>query len=79
MPLDGPISYSELATAVGIDEVLARRMLRVAMMHGLFEETDGGRSVRHSPASRILHREPDAMDTCGFLLEEMFVSQFFER
>ncbi|KAL1836086.1 hypothetical protein VTK73DRAFT_5207 [Phialemonium thermophilum] len=72
VPVAGDISYADLAAASGLDEVLLRRMVRVAMMNRIFVETDDGR-VRHSAASRILHAEPDAMDACGFLLEEMFV------
>ncbi|KAI3339595.1 putative O-methyltransferase [Ustulina deusta] len=73
VPLEGAISYTELAVASSIDEVLLRRMLRVAMMNRIFIETSDCR-VKHSAASRILREEPDAMDTCGFLLEEMFPS-----
>lgn len=72
MPSNGDISYTELADLTGVDEVLLRRMARVAMMNRIFIETTEGR-VRHSAASRILNNEPDAMDACGFLLEELFV------
>lgn len=73
MPVHSAVSYTQLAADSGLDEVLLRRMLRVAMMNRIFIETGDGR-VKHSAASRILREEPDAMDTCGFLLEEMFVS-----
>lgn len=72
MPLTGDISYAELAEATGFDQVLLRRMIRVAMMNRIFIETKEGR-VRHSAASRILHQEQGSMDACGFFLEEMFV------
>ncbi|OKL59534.1 hypothetical protein UA08_04988 [Talaromyces atroroseus] len=72
VPASGDISYTELATLLGFDEILLRRMLRVAMMNRLFIETPSGDHVRHSAASRILHQERAAMDTCGFFLEEMF-------
>lgn len=49
-------------------------MMRVAMMNRLFIETDDGNHVSHSAATRILHTEPGAMDSAGFLLEEMTVS-----
>ncbi|OAA75810.1 O-methyltransferase, family 2 [Akanthomyces lecanii RCEF 1005] len=71
VPPKGDISYADLAAAICQDEILVRRMLRVAMMNRLFIETEDGH-VSHSAASRILHAEPGAMDSSGFLLEEMF-------
>jgi len=71
VPLVGSISYSELAALTGFDEIFLKRMVRVAMINRIFLETPDGR-VAHSGASRILHEEPGAMDTAGFLLEEIF-------
>ncbi|KAI9931189.1 hypothetical protein ASPWEDRAFT_34287 [Aspergillus wentii DTO 134E9] len=72
VPAEGDISYTELASATGLDEIMLRRMIRMAIMNRVFAETDG--RVRHSAASRVLHDEPGAMDAAGFLLEEMFPS-----
>lgn len=78
VPLEGDISYGELASACGIqDVVMLRRMMRVAMMNRIFIETGNGR-VQHSAASRILNEEPGSMDACGFWLDEMFVSSPLE-
>lgn len=75
VPLHSDISYAELSAACGIKDVaMLSRMIRVAMMNRIFIETKEGQ-VRHSAASRILNLESGSMDTCGFLLEEMFVSQ----
>lgn len=73
MPVDGNISYAELAAVTGIDEVKLRRFLHFAMINRLFAETPEGR-IKHSAASRILKVEPEAIDAVGFLLDDLFVS-----
>lgn len=70
VPIDGEISFSELARAAGVDEGLLRRFLQHAMINRIFAETRPG-FVRHTAASRILHCNPEAMDTIGFLVEDL--------
>lgn len=56
----------------GLDEVLLLRMIRHAIINRIFIESDEG-YVQHSAASKLLIVEPEAMDTAGFFLEELFV------
>ncbi|KAK8061611.1 S-adenosyl-L-methionine-dependent methyltransferase [Apiospora phragmitis] len=65
------IFYADLARAVGTDEVLLQRIVRVAMMQRIFIETSDGR-VQHSAKSRMLKEDPGARDSCGFFMEELF-------
>lgn len=70
VPIDGEISFPELARAAGVDEGLLRRFLQHAMINRVFAETRPG-FVRHTAASRILHCNSEAMDTIGFLVEDL--------
>lgn len=75
IPLGYSVSYISLASATGLDTIFLRRMLRAAMMNRIFSETDDGQ-VQHTALSAMLHSEPGARDSCGFLLQELFVSPF---
>ncbi|KAF2205447.1 putative O-methyltransferase [Delitschia confertaspora ATCC 74209] len=70
VPLDGDISFSTIAKSAGVDEVLLRRFLQHAMINRIFAETRPG-YVRHTAASRILRQDSEAMDTIGFLVEDL--------
>jgi hypothetical protein len=52
VPLDGEISYEDLAQKTGVSESILRRTLRHAMTSRLFCERDG--KVAHSPTSSLL-------------------------
>lgn len=52
VPVDGEISYEELAKATGVSESILRRILRHAMTSRLFCEKDG--KVKHTPTSKLL-------------------------
>ncbi len=52
VPIDGDISYQELAEETGVSESMLQRVLRYAMTSRLFRERDG--KVSHTPTSRLL-------------------------
>ena len=70
MPADGSISYAEIARASGLDEILLRRFIQAAMINRVFSEPELGK-VQHTEISRLLKDDPEAMDTVGFLLEDL--------
>ena len=70
IPLDGEISFAKVAQAAGVNEVLLRRHLQHAMTNRFFAETRPG-FVRHTASSRILREDAEAMDTIGFLVEDL--------
>ncbi|EXJ91409.1 hypothetical protein A1O1_04521 [Capronia coronata CBS 617.96] len=71
VPLQGGVSYEELAVTTGLDTVLLRRMIRHSIINRVLAESSQGH-VKHSAASRILHEETGSMDAIGFWLEELF-------
>ncbi|KAL9005014.1 MAG: hypothetical protein Q9188_002195 [Gyalolechia gomerana] len=70
VPLGAEISYADLAKASGLDQVLLRRFIQAAMMNRVFSEPRLG-YVHHTAVSRLLRQDPEAMDTVGFLLEDL--------
>jgi hypothetical protein len=52
VPVDGDISYEELAKVTGVSESILRRTLRHAMTSRLFCEKNG--KVAHTPTSKLL-------------------------
>jgi hypothetical protein len=74
VPLDGKISYSELAKASGVDEIPLRRVLRFAIACNVFVERDQG-YLSHSAASRWLVEEPTASPWLTSYLESVMPAQ----
>ncbi|MCJ1470776.1 hypothetical protein MMC07_009423 [Pseudocyphellaria aurata] len=70
VPTDGEISFEEIARAGNLDESLVRRFLRHAMMNRIFQKPRLG-YVEHTAASRMLRVNPEAMDTVGFMVEDV--------
>lgn len=70
VPPDGEISFEEIARTANLDESLLRRFLRHVMVNRFFQETRPG-YVQHTAASRLLRDDSEAMDTVGFLLEDI--------
>lgn len=74
VPLDGHISYEELADEVGIKRTDLQRILRFAMVHHrVFQEKSPGR-VSHSAASRYLAESDTAVAALGFMFDECYQS-----
>lgn len=63
VPVDGGLTYEELAKATGLDIIDIKRVLRRAIVGHLFEEKDG--KITHTLASRAL-RENQSL---GYILE----------
>ena len=74
MPLDGHISFADLAKDVGLKQSDLERMLRFAMIyHRIFQEKEPG-FVSHTAASRLLVESPSAMAGLGFMFDECYQS-----
>lgn len=56
VPIEGSISYENLASKIGVAATAAQTILRLAIAHRIFTEPEPGH-VAHSAASRILHDE----------------------
>ncbi|KAL4961545.1 S-adenosyl-L-methionine-dependent methyltransferase [Aspergillus stella-maris] len=70
VPLDGDISITDLAEKTSLDPIRLRRYLHHTMMYRVFVESRPG-YIAHSAASRLLKENPAALDTVGFLVEEL--------
>ena len=70
VPSEGQISYKDLARACGLEEKLLRRFVQHVMLSQIFIEPEAG-YVAHSSLSRLLKDDPEAMDTIGFLIEDL--------
>ncbi|KAL2799532.1 S-adenosyl-L-methionine-dependent methyltransferase [Aspergillus keveii] len=70
VPLEGDISITDLAEKTKLDPIHLRRYLQHTMMYRVFTEPRPG-FVAHSAASRLLSTDPAALDTVGFLVEEL--------
>jgi hypothetical protein len=70
LPTDSERSFADIAESAGVDEGRLRRFLQHAMASNIFAETRPG-FVSHTAASRLLHQDPPALDTVGFLLEDL--------
>jgi hypothetical protein len=70
LPADSERSFADIAKSAGVDEGRLQRFLQHAMASNVFAETRPG-FVSHTAASRVLHQEPSALDTVGFLLEDL--------
>lgn len=57
VPLDGQVSYEELATAVGIPRSDLKSVVRLAMTDFIFHESSPG-FVAHTAASKVLVENP---------------------
>ena len=70
VPLDGEISFSELAAKCDLYEPDLRRILRFAMVyHRVFQERNVG-YVAHTAASRRLVEDANSMDALGSQFDE---------
>ena len=55
VPVDGSVSYQELAARLNVDGALLTRVLRYAMTHGIFKEIHGT-SIIHNAVSMALRK-----------------------
>lgn len=74
IPLQGDISYEELAKLCQVHEQDLRRILRFSMaFHRIFREPRKG-FVAHTAASRQLAENPNLRDTLGMWYEDCWPS-----
>ena len=68
VPLQGSITYEELATSVHVSPELLNRIVRLATLAGFLVEDKSG-AVRHSAMSAVFLCDPGAADTTRFLFD----------
>ncbi|KAJ5196749.1 hypothetical protein N7449_007228 [Penicillium cf. viridicatum] len=73
VPLQGSISYGELAQNVGLPERQVERFMRQSTLNGIFAEPKLG-YIAHSAASAVLLRNKPMHDWYGHCLEELFLA-----
>jgi hypothetical protein len=71
VPIDGDISYQELAQLVKVDEDRIRRIARYAITKHIFKEVKG-QKLAHTATSRMLAQSPMMMEWIGMVCEEMW-------
>ncbi len=77
VPVQGEISFEDLATKCKMYEPNLRRILRYAILyHRVFQEPKKG-FVKHSAASRMLVDDPAMLDGLGMMFDESW--QAFAR
>lgn len=75
VPLDGRISYMELAAKCNVNEAQLRRMLRLGMTIHLFHEPEPG-YIAHTADTRALATDDVMFEMCGFTVEEPCAASF---
>ncbi|KAI2607961.1 S-adenosyl-L-methionine-dependent methyltransferase [Hypoxylon sp. NC1633] len=72
VPVEGSISYAELAGKIQVNEDVVRRIARYAITKHIFREVDGGDRLAHSATSKMLAESPMMMEWIGMVCEEMW-------
>ncbi|KAK9415006.1 putative hydroxyindole o-protein [Seiridium unicorne] len=72
VPVEGRISYAELAGKIQVGEDVVRRIARYAITKHIFQEVDGGNGLAHSATSKMLAESPMMMEWIGMVCEEMW-------
>jgi hypothetical protein len=70
VPLEGSVTYAELAEKCGLSEDLVRRFIRQAVGSNVFMEKETGR-VSHSSITRLMVEDPLFQDYIGLLSYEV--------
>lgn len=73
VPVDGEITYGDLAANVGIDEAALCRILRLGIAHRVFREPRPG-VISHSAASRQIADDPNMADWVSSSVNDMWPS-----
>ncbi|KAF2753754.1 O-methyltransferase [Pseudovirgaria hyperparasitica] len=73
VPLDGDISYQELARICKVEEDKLRRIIRFAITRRFFQEKREG-YVSHTAESKVIISKPEMFDYVGTICEEMWPS-----
>ncbi|KIW62946.1 hypothetical protein, variant [Phialophora macrospora] len=72
VPLDGDVSYTDLAAEAGVVPNQCARVLKFVATNGFFRQTRPGH-VAHTAMSKML-LVPDFRDAVGYMTEESFVA-----
>lgn len=70
VPLNGSITYAEIAKATGLSESLVYRFIRHAMANRIFAEASPGR-VTHTAVSHMMVEDPGFLDNVGMWTREV--------
>ncbi|KAJ8121801.1 hypothetical protein ONZ43_g1835 [Nemania bipapillata] len=73
VPVDGEISYGDLATKVGVDEAALCRILRLGIAHRVFREPRPG-IISHSAISKQISDDPNMADWVSANVNDMWPS-----
>ncbi|KAI1385143.1 putative O-methyltransferase [Hypoxylon trugodes] len=71
VPLDGEITYRDLAAIVGVDSAALSRILRLGIAYRIFREPHPG-VIAHSPASRSIAEDSGISDWMGANTHELW-------
>ncbi|KAL7622165.1 hypothetical protein AAE478_007668 [Parahypoxylon ruwenzoriense] len=71
VPLDGEITYADLAAAVGVDCAALCRILRLGIAYRVFREPRPG-VIAHSAASRQIAEDANVADWVGANVDDMW-------
>lgn len=74
VPLQGDVSFAQVAASAEVPEHFVRRVMQLAASKHIFQQTslvDGTEAVRHSAASRAIVETAGFSDEIGMLLEEI--------
>jgi hypothetical protein len=71
VPLNGEITFADLATTVGIDRAALTSILRLAIAHRIFKESRPGVIV-HSAASRQIAEDSRVASWVGANVDDMW-------
>lgn len=71
VPLHSSASYADVASASGLRERDATRLLRHAVARDVFTETSDGR-ISHNAVSRLLREDKPAAEWLAFMAEDMW-------
>lgn len=72
VPLEGSISYEEVAKKAGVNHLQCKRIMRHAMTNSIFREPEIG-FVAHTAASALLVRNRGVRDWVGYTTEESYL------
>ncbi|KAI1198510.1 putative O-methyltransferase [Nemania serpens] len=73
VPVDGEITFGDLAAKIGVDEAALCRILRLGIAHRVFRELRPG-AVSHSAASRQIADDPNMADWVSSSVNDMWPS-----
>lgn len=71
VPVEGRISYAELAAKIHMNEDVVRRIARYAITKHIFREVDGGDRLAYSATSTMLAESPMIMEWIGMVCEDV--------